>query len=138
MKKYIGLFLLLVILSACSDESKSYTIEDAEENGDVVIKEDGNTENLEELLSFIENVEKGTEDDVSIATYRSGKPMMQELIYDGSSIELTTDTQSLSCGRIVERSGIISLRECDGTEENLGIAQVSEYEINRVKAKMKE
>ncbi len=89
MKKIVGVLFISFILASCSDAIEEYTVQDALEKKDVVIKENGQPENLEKLLLFIDKVKESKRTTVNVTTFTNRKTTINELNYDGTNINYT-------------------------------------------------
>ncbi|WP_236690836.1 DUF4362 domain-containing protein [Lysinibacillus xylanilyticus] len=144
----LSLILLSIVLLGCQQESeinnpkKSYSSEEAIENGDVVNLH-GEISNLDRFESFIENVEKGAKDEIRITMYTiEGDPIFYNLNYNGNKIQYTYDNsqdgyagtgkgiESTSCSNIESRNtenGVeYYLSECSSEVGNSFNFRVSE------------
>ena len=68
-----------------------YPEEQAIENGDVVITQDGVLKNGQVLQQFFDDVKAGKQSILAIADYTLGDPLTRELYYDGLQVRVTTD-----------------------------------------------
>ena len=142
----IFLIVGIALFTGCSNtvQEERYTIEQSTENGDTIVDEEGEVANLDKLLRFVDQVEKGRKSEVTVSNFFNNQVSVNVLAYDGNQVSYMLKTgsgeekMSTICDRIEEKSGFISLQACEGDEETIGIVQVSEYEINRTKASMKE
>jgi len=142
----LSLTLLSIVLLGCQQESeikeKSYSSEEAIENGDVVNLH-GEISNLDRFESFIENVENGAKDEIRITMYTiEGDPIFYNLNYNGNKIQFTYDNsqdgyagtgkgiESTSCSNIESRNtdnGVeYYLSECSSEVGNSFNFRVSE------------
>ncbi|BCB04251.1 hypothetical protein [Bacillus sp. KH172YL63] len=147
MFKRIALMMLTgsVLFTGCSqeDEGNHYTLKEATENGDTIVDEEGNVTNLNKLLTFVDMVGNKNEVEVTVSNFYNNQISINELKYDGNQVnymvtsETGEETNSATCDGVEEKSGFISLQGCDGESAAIGLVQVSEYEINKVRASMK-
>ncbi len=146
MKKLSACMMIgILFMAGCSNKEKvdQYTMKESAENGDTLVNEEGKVENLDKLLRFINQVEEKEKSDLVVSNFSNDQVSINELTYDGQSIFYVLKSGSgeekskSTCGTIEEKSGFISLQACEGEETAIGLVQVSEYEINKVKASMK-
>jgi PBP1b-binding outer membrane lipoprotein LpoB len=145
MKKRIaGVMLAGFLLSGCSGapEEKQYTIDEATDNGDTVVNEEGKVENLDKLLLFIKDVKAMKQSELTLSNFSNRQVSLNKMKFDGSSLtyELTDgkgdERTNTTCTSIEERSGSISLQGCGGDSPIIGLVQVSEYQINKTRASL--
>ncbi|MEG9298328.1 hypothetical protein V6B33_17830 [Mangrovibacillus sp. Mu-81] len=148
MLKKLAICLLTggLLMAGCSSETtekeKQYTLEEAADNGDVIVNEEGKVENLDKLLRFIEDVQESKESQVTLSNFFNLQVSLNELKFDGDVLFYSLkngegeETVNTTCGSIEQKSGSISLQECSGESEVIGLVQVSEYQINKAKASM--
>lgn len=145
MKKVIaGMTLTGLLLSGCSSapQEKQYTIAEATDNGNTIVDEEGKVENLDKLLSFIGDVKANKEAELTLSNFSNRQVTLNKMKFEGGSLkyELTDgkgeERMNTSCKNIEERTGSISLQECEGDSPVIGLVQVSEYQINKTKASM--
>lgn len=148
LKKISLISVFNTVILGCQQESeinnpkKSYSSEEAIENGDVV-NIHGKISNLDRFESFIENVENGAKDEIRITMYTiEGDPIFYNLNYNGNKIQYTYDNsqdgyagtgkgiESTSCSNIESRNtenGVeYYLSECSSEVGNSFNFRVSE------------
>lgn len=103
----LTVLLVLIVLTACeaNDQKVDFPVmtksfpeiiephnpEQAEQSGDVVVLH-GGMRNGDKWNTFMKNVEKKQQDQVRVTMYTiEGGPIIQELIYDGTTIQSTYD-----------------------------------------------
>ncbi len=122
---------------------KQYTMEESVKNGDTIVDEERKVVNLDNLLLFIDEVNENKAAKVVVANFANRQVSLNELSYDDNVLIYVLksgtgeEKMSTECGSIEERSGSISLQECKGDTPTIGLVQVSEYQINKAKASMK-
>jgi hypothetical protein len=144
MKRKMICFLMgAALLTGCMiEEEEKYTLEEAADNGDVIVDEEGKVENLDKLLRFIEDVQESKQSQATLSNFFNRQVSLNELEYDGDTLSYSLkngkgeETVNTTCGSIEERSGSITLQGCEGETEAIGLVQVSEYQINKTKASM--
>ncbi|MFJ7934524.1 DUF4362 domain-containing protein [Sporosarcina sp. NPDC096371] len=103
MKKINIIFCLFIsfLIAGCQNSENS-TIKNLEQNNipdytpgsEDIIGMNGEIENIERFKEFLNNVEKGKNDNIRVVIYTvEGDPMLHELEYDGEVIKSTTDTR---------------------------------------------
>ncbi|WP_214803631.1 MULTISPECIES: DUF4362 domain-containing protein [unclassified Exiguobacterium] len=80
--------VLVVVLVGCG---KSYPIEQAIENGDIVTTP--SRENVERFQTFLNQVNQKGEDSIRITSYTTeGDPIIQDVTYDGKQFSYSLDS----------------------------------------------
>ncbi|MGG3914465.1 DUF4362 domain-containing protein [Rossellomorea vietnamensis] len=148
MKGLSACFMIgFILLSGCSNSApeneKQYTMEESKENGDTIVDEEGKVENLDKLLQFIDQVNENKSAQVVVTNFANRQVSLNELSYEGNTLTYILksgtgeEEKNATCGSIEQKSGSISLQGCEGEEPVIGLVQVSEYQINKAKASMK-
>ncbi|MBW3112699.1 hypothetical protein KYJ26_12710 [Bacillus sp. MCCB 382] len=135
-----------LLFTGCSNSEQvdTYTMEEATDNGDTLVDEEGEVSNLDQLLRFVDGVQEKKESDVTVSNFFNNQVSINELSFDGNKVNYVLKTgtgeekSQAVCEGIEEKSGFISLQGCDGEEDAIGIVQVSEYNINKSRASMKD
>jgi hypothetical protein len=109
-----------------------YSSDMAEKNGDVVNLH-GKWSNVSEWKLFVDNVKEGTADDVSVTSYTiEGDPIFEDFIFDGESIEYTSDHTHDAFGSPIKRvtfcKAIATNKTAEGTEYKLSGCREEESE----------
>ncbi|MBN8192132.1 hypothetical protein JI667_08230 [Bacillus sp. NTK074B] len=147
MRKMTFMFIAgSLLFTGCSntEQADAYTMEVATDNGDTLVDEEGEVSNLEQLLRFVDGVEEKKESDVTVSNFFNNQVSINEMSFDGNEVHYVLKTgtgeekSQAVCEGIEEKSGFISLQGCDGEENAIGIVQVSEYQINKARALMKD
>lgn len=94
LKKSLGVIFLasiLLFLNGCGSDDQTQNKETFAANE--IIDMHGQTENLERLDTFVNNVQSGVEDEVELVRYTTeGAPILHNLKYSGSTLTFTLDT----------------------------------------------
>lgn len=137
---FIMLILSVFLLSGCK-LSESYSVEKAQDNGDVIsYKEGGKSENVIKLLEFIEKVNENEKSEVRIVHFDQSPPVIADLSYNEGLITYSETTNPSKAGREIEckeindsEMGIFGLTGCQGDKENTGILFTSFYFYDKAK-----
>lgn len=118
MKKLFSLYILLsLLLMACrTQEESAAKLPDYKPSKDDIVSMHGDIENLERFLSFITNIQQGSEDNIRVVSYtEEGAPILHDLEYDGKVIHSILDTRRDGFGpRMVKE------RECKSIDIEKG------------------
>ncbi|MFD1019466.1 hypothetical protein [Thalassobacillus hwangdonensis] len=153
MRKFLLGFTLLIVMAACSDaDSKdTYTIEDAKENGDVIVEH--GARNFDQIVAgeidvqnagkVLELIESKEEAEVEISIFeQDGTHYKNTLSTDGEGFTFENNyggypqspTGTFSCKYMSERGPVIYMGSCtsdDGTEVSTMIGMVGSEEAFR-------
>ncbi|MRG87873.1 DUF4362 domain-containing protein [Salinibacillus xinjiangensis] len=131
MKRVLFLLFGMMVLGACSDDN--YTIEDARENEDIIVKHQTvnfnkisqgalEVENVEKINDFINDVEQNHESSVNISIFNpTGAPFQNTISYDGKMITFEntyggyppSPKGTYTCQYISKRGPIVYLESCE-------------------------
>lgn len=116
---YILIFLVLVVLSACNNESG-----EPQKNAEInvkglknvdVLNSHGSIKGLEKMSNFHESVQKGVPSNLRIVHYTTeGDPIVTDLDYNGEFLEVKHDSTRDKFG-----SGTITSTKCDNLIEEV-------------------
>jgi Domain of unknown function (DUF4362) len=118
LKKLFPLYTLLsLLLMACQTQEKpAAKLPDYKPSKDDIVSMHGDIENLERFLSFITNIQQGSEDTIRVVSYtEEGAPILHDLGYDGEVIHSILDTRRDGFG-----PGMIKERECKSVDIEKG------------------
>ncbi|QAS52559.1 hypothetical protein [Halobacillus litoralis] len=142
MKKFIYLASFIVLaLSACTEaeSEKPYTVEDAKENGDVIVQHQSenfdqiakgalDVENIQQINSLVEKVEQGKEASVDISIFTpNGDHYKNNISFDGEEVTFENNyggykqspEGTFTCRYLIKREPMVYVSGCqgeDGTE----------------------
>jgi hypothetical protein len=149
VKKISCILLLLGIIAACSNEPKdTYTVEEANEQGDVVVEVENKNStysNLGKMIQFMIDVEANKSTSVQISIFQSESPLIKKIEFDGSEFVVTDKNNNkekvYTCDSVADWSGQFLAEGCtlDGkaVEGAVRLFEVSQYEYNKAKQKVK-
>lgn len=101
------------------NNSDSEVVPDYKQSPEDVIDMHGDITNLDKLLTFSENVNRGKQDKIRIVSYTiEGDPILHDLEYDGNVINLTIDSRRDKYGSGSVETTICKSIEIEETEEN--------------------
>ena len=127
----LGLIVCLLCLAGCG----KYTMEEAKENGDIIVQKD--VTNSDRFESFLKNATQGKSDQIRITAFTTeGDPVLYDVKYDGKSYYYTSDSsrdqfgttdddrKNEVCKRLVKTSekeqSVYTLRQCaEGADHEL-------------------
>jgi hypothetical protein len=95
MKNYLILVIILsmLIFSACNKQGEKY-YKSVSENDIITYSLNGNI-NKDRQSKFIDNVEKGIKDRISLVRYTTeGDPLITQLYFNGESIQIAIDNSN--------------------------------------------
>ncbi|TGB01128.1 membrane lipoprotein lipid attachment site-containing protein [Halobacillus salinus] len=139
MKKIVYfLIVILAVLSACSeaDSENTYTVEDAEENGDVIVKHQSEdfeqirqgaleVENIEKMNTLLEKVDNAEDYSVDVSIFNPNNTHYKNTFTaDGQNITFENNYEgyrqspagTYTCRFIQKRGHIIYLSKCESEE----------------------
>lgn len=127
--------LSLIVCMLCLAGCGKYTMEEAKENGDIIVQKD--VTNSDRFESFLKNATQGKSDQIRITAFTTeGDPVLYDVKYDGKSYQYTSDSsrdqfgttdddrKNEICKRLVKTSekeqSIYTLRQCaEGADHEL-------------------
>ncbi|WP_394679356.1 DUF4362 domain-containing protein [uncultured Exiguobacterium sp.] len=127
--------LCLVVCLLCLAGCGKYTMEEAKNNGDIIVQKD--VTNSGRFESFLKKSTKGQSDQIRITAFTTeGDPVLYDVKYDGKSYQYTSDSsrdqfgttnddrKNEVCKRLVKTSekeqSVYSLRQCaEGADHEL-------------------
>ncbi|GEM_PF-1436062 len=116
----IFLSLLIVILSACTEENNSEIYVKGLKNVDV-LNSHGSIEGLEKMFSFYDNVQNGVPSNLRVVHYTiEGDPIVTDLSHDGEFLEVKYDTTRDKFG-----NGAITINQCSNLIEEVNPTNTS-------------
>ncbi|KOP29358.1 hypothetical protein ADM98_10780 [Exiguobacterium sp. BMC-KP] len=119
----LGLIVCLLCLAGCG----KYTMEEAKENGDIIVQND--VTNSDRFESFLKKSTQGKSDQIRITAFTTeGDPVLYDVKYDGKSYQYTSDSsrdqfgttdddrKNEVCKRLVKTTekeqSVYTLRQC--------------------------
>lgn len=124
----LGLIVCLLCLVGCG----KYTMEEAKENGDIIVQKD--VTNSDRFESFLKNSTQGKSDQIRITAFTTeGDPVLYDVKYDGKSYHYTSDSSRDQFGTTdddrknevcrqleVKEQSVYTLRQCaEGADHEL-------------------
>ncbi|MFX4304529.1 DUF4362 domain-containing protein [Exiguobacterium sp. A1_3_1] len=127
----LGLIVCLLCLAGCG----KYTLEEAKENGDIIVQND--VTNSDRFESFLKKSMQGKSDQIRITAFTTeGDPVLYDVKYEGKSYQYTSDSsrdqfgttdddrKNEVCKRLVKTSekeqSVYTLRQCaEGADHEL-------------------
>ncbi len=127
----LGLIVCLLCLAGCG----KYTLEEAKENGDIIVQNE--VTNSDRFESFLKKSTQGKSDQIRITAFTTeGDPVLYDVKYDGKSYQYTSDSsrdqfgttdddrKNEVCKRLVKTSekeqSVYTLRQCaEGADHEL-------------------
>lgn len=127
--------LCLVVCMLCLAGCGKYTMEEAKENGDIIVQ--NGVTNSDRFESFLNKSKQGKSDQIRITAYTiEGDPIVYDVEYGGKTYQYSSDSsrdqfgttdddrKNEVCKRLVKTSekeqSVYTLRQCDeGTDHEL-------------------
>ena len=127
--------LCLVVCMLCLAGCGKYTMEEAKENGDIIVQ--NGVENSDRFESFLKKSKQGKSDQIRITAYTTeGDPILYDVKYDGKTYQYSSDSSRDQFGStdddrknevcrqldktIVKQEAIYTLSKCaEGTDHEL-------------------
>ncbi|WP_290777047.1 DUF4362 domain-containing protein [Exiguobacterium sp. UBA5002] len=127
--------LCLVVCMLCLAGCGKYTMEEAKENGDIIVQ--NGVTNSDRFESFLNKSKKGKSDQIRITAYTiEGDPIVYDVEYGGKTYQYSSDSSRDQFGStdddrenevcqqldktIVKQEAIYTLRQCaEGTDHEL-------------------
>lgn len=127
--------LSLIVCMLCLAGCGKYTMEEAKENGDIIVQKD--VTNSDRFESFLKKSTQGKSDQIRITAFTTeGDPVLYDVKYDGKSYQYTSDSsrdqfgttdddrKNEVCKRLVKTSekeqSVYTLRQCaEGADHEL-------------------
>jgi len=118
----------MLCLAGCG----KYTMEEAKENGDIIVQKD--VTNSDRFESFLKNSTQGKSDQIRITAFTTeGDPVLYDVKYDGKSYHYTSDSSRDQFGTTdddrknevcrqleVKEQSVYTLRQCaEGADHEL-------------------
>lgn len=127
--------LSLIVCMLCLAGCGKYTMEEAKENGDIIVQKD--VTNSDRFEFFLKKSTQGKSDQIRITAFTTeGDPVLYDVKYDGKSYQYTSDSsrdqfgttdddrKNEVCKRLVKTSekeqSVYTLRQCaEGADHEL-------------------
>ncbi len=127
--------LWLVVCMLCLAGCGKYTMEEAKENGDIIVQ--NGVTNSDRFESFLNKSKQGKSDQIRITAYTTeGDPIVYDVVYGGKTYQYSSDSSRDQFGStdddrenevcqqldktIVKQEAIYTLRQCaEGTDHEL-------------------
>ncbi|HCV54338.1 MAG TPA: hypothetical protein DGL70_13375 [Exiguobacterium sp.] len=127
--------LCLVVCMLCLAGCGKYTMEEAKENGDIIVQ--NGVTNSDRFESFLNKSKQGKSDQIRITAYTTeGDPIVYDVVYGGKTYQYSSDSSRDQFGStdddrenevcqqldktIVKQEAIYTLRQCaEGTDHEL-------------------
>lgn len=144
---YFMFFLLAFMLIGCSNDKEvtinNYTIEQARENGDIIVRTNGEeAENLEKFAQFQQHVDQKEEDSIEIAFFEeSGTHVKSSLSTNNGEITFINNYQgfhnakigTFNCSYLTVKRGFVTVELCESESgEQINHLPVFEFSVRRM------